>query len=288
MMSTLLQNVGDWHTHNYRCKHATGEIDEYIIHAIRKRLAIIGLSDHFPISYASEDNSLRLQKFAMAFNEVEEYLAEAKRLKAYYKNKIDVKIGFEVGYLEGKEAQYFNRITSLNGSIDYIIGSVHTVKLEGKYWGLKNEDLENIIKKYGAHVVYAKYFETVRKMLLSEKFELDIIGHLDFIKNGKESPQLNDFILEKIYELIPYIKERDVVVEINTQGMRNGYKKLYPCKKVVRMLYDHDIPVLLSSDAHSPGDVGFGFTEVMNYIKELGYASVIGFNKRKKVSYGVN
>jgi histidinol-phosphatase (PHP family) len=287
-MSSILKKVGDWHTHNFRCNHATGGLNDYILNAIQKNLAAIGVSDHFPISYSKEDNSLCLQQFAMSEDEVKNYLAEARQLKEHYKDKIEVKIGFEVGYLDGKESEYINRIMSLNGSIDYLIGSVHTVKLENTYWGLKNGDLDIIINKYGAENVYSKYFETVKAMLLSDKFELDIIGHLDFIKNGKESVQLNDFILEKVREVLPVIEERDVIVEINSQGLRNCYKKLYPCKKILKMLYDHDIPILLSSDAHNPQDVGFGFIDILKFIKKVGYTSVIGFNKRKKAIFSLN
>jgi histidinol-phosphatase (PHP family) len=284
-MSSVLKNVGDWHTHNFRCKHATGELNEYIVNAIKKGLGILGLSDHFPISYSKKDHSLRLQKFAMSQEEVKGYLSEATQLRAQYKEAIDIKIGFEVGYLEGKEGEYINRIISLNGSIDYLIGSVHTVKLEGRYWGLKNEDLGYIIKKYGARCIYSKYFETVRHMLLSENFELDILGHLDFIKNGKESSDLNNFIKKKILELLPIIKDKGIIVEINTQGLRNGYKRLYPCKRILKKLYEYKIPVLLSSDAHNPEDVGFGFDELLDFIKKLGYSSIMGFNKRKKIIF---
>jgi len=278
-MSSKFKGLGDWHTHNFRCNHATGELNEYIVNAMKKKLGIIGLSDHFPISYSKEDGSLRLKQFAMSVKEVDEYLAEAEKLREHYKQLIDVKIGFEVGYLDGKEGKYFNRILRLNGRIDYLIGSVHTIKLKDRFWGLKNGDLAFLVNKYGANYIYSQYFETVRKMLLSDKFDLDIIGHLDFVKNGKESSRLNDLIVEKIRNLVPVIKERGVAVEINTQGLRNGYKKLYPCKRVINVLYDHNIPILLSSDAHNPLDVGFGFIDILNFIQELGYTSVVGYSK---------
>lgn len=72
-----------------------------------------------------------------------------------------------------------------------------------------------------------------------------------------------------------------MAVEINTQGLRNGYKKLYPCKKVLKLLYDNAIPIVLSSDAHDPLDVGYGFEKVINLIKKIGFRSIANLRKRK-------
>jgi histidinol-phosphatase (PHP family) len=288
MMSSILKKVGDFHTHNYRCNHATGNLDEYIYNAYKKSIGTIGLSDHFPIDYSKSDNTLRLKQFAMKNEEVNSYLAEAELLRQKHKQNINVRIGFEVGYLAGKEDKYFPRIEELNGSIDYLIGSVHTVKLKNRYWSLKNGDLKHLIKKYGSKRVYSQYFDNVNKMLLSENFDLDIIGHLDYIKNGSENSNLNNFILKEIGNLIPYIKERGVAVEINTQGLRNCYKKLYPCKKVVEMLFEYNIPIVLSSDAHNPKDVGYGFERVLSLIKKIGYDSILGFEKRKMIYIALN
>ncbi|MFO7795328.1 MAG: histidinol-phosphatase [Promethearchaeati archaeon] len=276
-----MKNLGDWHTHNYRCNHASGNLEDYIFNASKKNLGIIGLSDHFPAHYSKLDNTLRLKQFAMKNKEVEDYIREAIKLKQKYRNMIKVKIGFEIGYLYGKEDKYIHRLRELNGKIDYIIGSVHTIRLNNKYWGIKNDDLKYLINKFGANFIYSKYFKIIAAMLLSENFNLDIIGHLDYIKNGNENSRLNELILKKIEEITPYIKEKGVAVEINTQGLRNGYKKLYPCKKVLKLLYDNAIPIVLSSDAHDPLDVGYGFEKVINLIKKIGFRSIANLRKRK-------
>lgn len=280
MMSSILKKIGDWHSHSRRCNHAVGELEDYIISAINKGLGIIGLSDHFPTHYSECDGTLRLRQFAMDISEVQNYLGEAVMLKTKYEDFIDVKIGFEVGYLKGKEDKYFTRIQSLNGNLDYIIGSVHTIYLENRYWGIKNGKFRKLINKYGAKEIYAEYFQTVRNMLLSENFDLDIIGHLDYVKTGKENAEIKEFIFKQIKDLAPVIKEKNVAVEINTQGLRNCYKKSYPCKRVLRMLHDFDIPLVLSSDAHNPADVGAGFDSVLEFIKSLGYGTILRFDKR--------
>lgn len=287
-MSSILKKVGDFHTHNYRCNHATGSLDEYISTAHKNLLGTIGLSDHFPIDYSKSDNTLRLKKFAMKNDEVKPYISEAEKLREKYKNLINVRIGFEVGYLNGKEDKYYNRIQKFNGVVDYLIGSIHTVKLKNIFWSLKNGDLKDLVKIYGAKYIYSQYFKNIKQMLLSEHFDFNILGHLDYIKNGSENSRLNDFILEEIRKILPYIKERGVAVEINTQGLRNGYKKLYPCKRAIELLYNYNIPIVLSSDAHNPMDVGFGFERVLHLIKKIGYQSIVDFKKRRMYNIDLN
>ena len=41
--------IMDYHTHNERCGHATGTIENYILEAIDKNLDEIGITDHFPV-----------------------------------------------------------------------------------------------------------------------------------------------------------------------------------------------------------------------------------------------
>lgn len=279
-MIAKTNEIGDWHTHNSLCRHAVGVLEEYVIEGINKNLQIIGLSDHFPNEYLKEDGTLSFKQYAMKDEEISLYLKQAKILRAKYKDVIKIKIGFEVGYFEGKEKSLFHKLNLYSDQIDYLIGSVHVIKIEGKYYGVKNGDIKPLFQKYEPKYIYSLYFKTLRKMLSSKYFDLDIIGHLDFIKNGTESHKLNKFILKEVRNSIDLIKDRNVAVEINAQGLRNDYKKLYPCKKIIKLLYENDIPILLSSDAHDPSQVGTGFEKILTIIKKTGFTKISKFSKR--------
>ena len=45
----------DFHTHNRRCGHALGEIEDYVKVAIEKNFDEIGISDHFPLGAVLDD-----------------------------------------------------------------------------------------------------------------------------------------------------------------------------------------------------------------------------------------
>ena len=82
------------HTHTYRCHHASGKDEEYVIKAIQNGYSTIGFSDHapylFPNGYVSS--------FRMHPSEAEGYAKSINSLKEKYKGKIDIKLGFELEY----------------------------------------------------------------------------------------------------------------------------------------------------------------------------------------------
>jgi len=112
----------DLHTHHERCGHATGTIREYIEVAIDKDFDMIGISDHSPHFYSSED---RLSPKTMAKSEFPHYVQEVLHLKEVYKHKIDVLLGIESDYFEGYMNIYKREYQKY--PFDYIIGSVHSL-----------------------------------------------------------------------------------------------------------------------------------------------------------------
>ncbi|MFV0479993.1 MAG: PHP domain-containing protein [Anaerorhabdus sp.] len=47
-----MQNF-NFHTHTYRCKHAIGRDEEYVIEAIKAGVKVLGFSDHMPFRNVS-------------------------------------------------------------------------------------------------------------------------------------------------------------------------------------------------------------------------------------------
>ena len=115
----------DYHTHHYRCKHASGTIEEYIKKGIHRSLQEIGISDHFPFTFFPE----RYHKYAMTFEEIPTYFQEIEKLKAKYKD-IVIKTGFEADYFAPTFPKYRKALLSHYDNLDYIIGSLHTVTLK--------------------------------------------------------------------------------------------------------------------------------------------------------------
>src|SRR5512135_486941 len=113
----------DYHTHNLRCGHAQGQIEDYVKAAIKHGLTDIGISDHSPL-YFLEGNDPQ-PGLAMAKDELDGYVEEVLQLKTRYAEQINVRLGIESDYIEGMEDEY--RAILARYPFDYVIGSVHHV-----------------------------------------------------------------------------------------------------------------------------------------------------------------
>ena len=155
----------NFHTHTFRCGHASWENEEeYINKYIENGFNIVGFSDHmpFPIEEFPQEN------VRMYIKNVDEYIIKLKKLRKKY-NNIKILIGFECEYdrlynkhlLELKEkcdylilGQHFIRNINPNGNINYPLLYAEKVC----------EALDTGLFDYLAHPdLYLKYRETIKK-----------------------------------------------------------------------------------------------------------------------------
>lgn len=86
--------IANYHTHTWRCKHATGTEREYIEQAILGGYKIFGFSDHIPIPYEGD----YVSKDKMNLDQMEDYVDTVLQLKKEYQNDIQIHLGLEVEY----------------------------------------------------------------------------------------------------------------------------------------------------------------------------------------------
>ena len=106
----------------------------------------------------------------------------------------------------------------------------------------------------------------------------DVLAHLTcplrYI-NGKYKRNVSSRRYEeKIIEILKYIIENAIAMEINTSGIGNGF--LMPDEWIIKKFKDMDgYLVTLGSDTHMSQNVGNGFGEVLEILKEYGFAGVV-------------
>ena len=86
--------IANYHTHTWRCKHASGTEKEYIENAIEHGLKILGFSDHTPMPYPDG----YVSNVKMSMDQLEGYVDTVLNLKAQYKDDIEIHLGLEVEY----------------------------------------------------------------------------------------------------------------------------------------------------------------------------------------------
>ncbi len=155
----------NFHTHTYRCGHASYEKEEeYINKFIKNGFKIVGFSDHMPLP----KEEFPQEKSRMYINEKKDYISKLKRLKKQYKS-LDILIGFECEY----DKMYDKHLMNLKDNSDYLILGQHFIKGINPIGNINYpilyansvcEALDTGLFSYIAHPdVYLKYRETIEK-----------------------------------------------------------------------------------------------------------------------------
>ena len=220
----------------------------------------IGFSDHVTFFDAAwSTNRKRLDEMVAAVDAVHQK-----------SNSVAVKLGAEMDFVPGKEAQVVAMIDNL--PLDYVIGSVHFI--DG--WNFDTAPQEYAGKDFNK--LYNDYFLLIQDAARSGLF--DVIGHVDLIKKFSVYPS---FPMLDIYEKTATIfKQSGVVVEVNTSGINKPCKEIYPSYEFLKELKRQKVPVTLGSDAHTPEAVGQYFNHAVGLLKYIGFTHVVQFTKRRR------
>ena len=249
----------DLHNHTSLCKHASGSMEDYVKKAIEKGIKFFGFSDHAPMEFDYQ--------YRMSFEEMPTYEKNVKKLKEKYKDKIEILLGYEVDFTPFVDKRVLER------EVDYLIGSVHFLD----NWGFDNPEFIKEWDKRDVEDVYKEYFSKIEEMANSKLF--DIVGHIDLVKVfGHKIKNIKDIAKNAIKA----IKNSKMSVEINTAGLRKPVKELYPSDELLEMILNENIDITLSSDAHSPEQVGYKIDEVISKLKNLGVNEAVIYKNRQK------
>ena len=266
----------NFHTHTNFCDgHSTAE--EMVLSAIEKGFDLLGFSSHCMYPFASS--------WHIPVKNVEAYCEEIRRLKDLYKEKIDIKLGFEADYLPAftcpdKNADYKKfQPDFLIGSVHYIVkedgnfsvdDSADNVRAELTRFYTKGGDWKSIDSRAYVH----DYFEAERLML--EKGNFDIIGHADLIRMRNTVLHYMDenesFYKEEVKLTADAIARAGVIAEINTGAIARGnMDDVYPSAYFLNLLYERGVPVCINSDAHDAKNLDAAFDRAADAARKAGY-----------------
>ena len=253
--------IVDLHNHTILCNHAKGKNEEYIKKAIQNGTKYFGFSDHAPMEFD--------KKYRMSFEQMKEYEKDIKALREKYKDEITVLLGYEVDFLDG----YLDKRV-INAKVDFLIGSVHFLK----GWGFDNPEFIGHYKTKDIDKIWQDYFDAITQMVKSGYF--NVVAHIDLIKVFNYLPKKE--IKHIAHQTIKEIKKADLVVELNSAGLRKPCREIYPGPAIMELLREYDIPITLSSDAHKPEDVGYAEDKLISYAKSYGYDKCVYFIQKDK------
>jgi histidinol-phosphatase (PHP family) len=194
---------------------------------------------------------------------------------AFVRERTDLRLGIEADFVPGGEDRMANLLDARD--FDYVVGAVHFVR-EG---AVDMDDYSVWDSGRSAEEIWRRYFQTLGEAARSGLF--DVLAHPDLVKMwGGERP-LPEGDLRRYYELaMEGIAESKIAVEVSTAGLRKRAQELYPAPAFLQMCLEAGAPVALSSDAHSPQDVGAGYERALELLERLGVGELCVFDRRER------
>ena len=217
----------NYHTHTAFCHHASGEIRDYAVAAVKAGFSTLGFSCHAPYSFPDGYVSW----FHMSPEDAAVYADEINALKEEFSGQLNIKLGFEAEYYPRHFDDLLERVNSLG--CDYLILGQHFTNSEydGIYCGNQMED----VSPYVSQVT-----EAMRLGVFSYVAHPDLPGDMG----------MTEQYLEKMSEICRVSLETDTPLEINILGLQSG--RCYPNEAFWKLVGEYGCKTVIGYDAHSP------------------------------------
>ena len=231
----------NYHTHHFLCGHAEGNVEDYVLEAIKHNFTEIGISDHGPINAEAFHR--------MTYDEFENiYLVELNDAIKKYSDKIKILKGLEIEYIRGED-DYYKELLKL---VDYLILGPHY--FEG----------EKVLYDYSAYQVKTKerlerYTKLIEDALDTKLFK--ILAHPDLFMHGYQ--EFDSFAESCTRRIVEAVIRNDVLIEFNAGGIRNNRyydengnpKYAVPNDGFWKTVATTNVKVIVGSDCHKPKEL---------------------------------
>ncbi len=186
-----------------------------------------------------------------------------------------LKLGVECDFVPGAEDRTANLLEAHD--FDYVVGSVHFVgeaAVDHQGWDVWD-------RQGDPDEVWRRYFEAFAECARSGLF--DILAHPDLVKVWGSGRPLPNRDPRHYYEpAVEAIAEGGAAVELSTAGLRKPVGELYPARAFAELCVEAGVPFALSSDAHLPEQVGFGYDRALELLAAIGVEEISVFERRER------
>ncbi len=220
----------NYHTHTYRCNHAVGSEEDYVIRAIEQGFDILGFSDHtpqfFPEGYQSG--------IRMVPDELPNYCRVVRELRDRHSSEIRIHVGLEVEYYPALFSQLLPVLR--DQGIEYLLLGQHYLGNEQNqaYTGAPTAD-ETILRQY-----------CEQSMDAMQTGAFTYFAHPDLIcfKGDQETYR------KHMRRLCQEAKNCGLPLEMNLLGLWAG--RNYPDMRFWALAAEEGCQAVLGWDAHAP------------------------------------
>ena len=209
----------DFHMHTSFSSDSETMPEKMVEEAIRMGLKTICFTDHQDFDFPGEET--------LFLFDTDTYFRKMKKLREMYQDKIDIRIGVEIGLQPHLGNAYKEYVSSY--PFDFVIGSVHVVNRMDPYYGEFFED------KTDAEAYRQAFLETLTDIRAIKDF--DVLGHIDYIvRYGKEKEKYYSYtkFSDEIDEILKYLIAHGKGIELNTAGFKYGLGFCHPHPDILK------------------------------------------------------
>jgi len=249
----MLPVAGVFHTHTFRCHHASGEVVDYARAAAAAGLNVMGASDHTPVPDG------RWSDVRMRLDELPAYEAAVAQARIAVP-QVRVLLGMECDVGQAYFGWY--RDTFLARGYDYLIASIHYLDRDGVE-----------VSAFGGCRGAAALRDWSAKALAAIDCGLfAFLAHPDNIACG--DAVWTSEVAAAVDEVCVAAAAKGIPLELNSLGLRE--RRGYPWRPFWERAATHGCSVILSTDAHKPEDTARGLDQLAALAQELGLRVVPG------------
>ena len=242
--------------------------EDMVESAIAKGLSVICFTDHY-----DKDN---LDWGDEAIFDVESYFQKMIALQEEYRDRIDIRIGAEIG-MQPYLAEYYQNFMAQH-PFDFVIGSVHSV--------LERDVALDFFQKHSDPEGYKIYFEEMLQDVQKIK-SYDVLGHLDYIvrysNQGSKGFNLNDY-MDIIEEILKQVIAHGKGIEMNMSGLKYGLGAPHPQPEIIKRYRELGGEIItVGADGHIPEHIAYDYHLADDILKSCGFKYYTEFKGRKPV-----
>lgn len=249
------------HCHTPLCKHASGDPEAYAAAAERRGLKGLVVTCHNP-----GPNGFSPQ-VRMSLDQFDEYVQMVERARVAWQGRIDVRLGIECDYIPEMEPFLVDLLR--RAEFHYVLGSIHP---QLPYYRERFD-------KGDADAFYQTYFDHLA--CAAETGLFDALAHPDLVKNVYFRQWNPARVAAAMEASLDRIAATGVAMELNTSGLYKTVREMNPNPTMLAAMRARDIPVVVGSDAHTPGRVAADFPHAYDLLEESGYEMVTIFLDRQ-------
>lgn len=253
----------DFHTHTGFSDDCDVSVEDMLKGAAAKGIKTLAVTDHYDPGYPDPEFP-----FILEFEKYHQTLLAAKE---QYKNIMDIRIGLELGIMQG-QFDISNKVINAF-PYDMIIGSFHC---------LRNVDLYTYDYSAVDGPAMLEDFYTYMYECLKEFNNYNIIGHLSIPDRYIGKLYDYTFLTDIIDEILKLLIHNGKGIEINTSSFKYGTGTWLPRESILKRYHELGGEILtFGSDSHSPEYYQFHFNDAAELAKSLGFKYYCKFKQRQ-------